>query len=65
MSDQSLSWHDENLRRCAAIIAYCDDPCDYTEAAMIDACRPRQPALFGLERVHGSFQRIIPARRSE
>lgn len=46
-------WHQRNIERCAAIIAYCDDPCDYTEACMIDASRPAQPSLFDPEESQG------------
>ena len=40
------AWHDFNLARCEAVMAFCDNPNPETRAAMEQACSPRQPSLF-------------------
>ena len=42
----SDAWHAANAARCAAVIAYCDNPCTETEQAMHAACSARQASLF-------------------
>lgn len=43
---RSPAWFDANLARCAAILAFLDEPTEATEAAMHDACAVLQPSLF-------------------
>lgn len=40
------AWYDANLARCAAILAYLDDPTESNRDAMHDACAKRQSTLF-------------------
>ena len=40
------AWYDANLGRCAAILAYLDDPTESNREAMHDACAKRQATLF-------------------